>query len=346
VLSGRPKALIPQPKAKVLQWVPPGRPKALIPQPKAKVRQRAAAPPHSRSMWSRSANQWPCWSPTARPPWPKSSISASVWPAPRPMWRSAWPASACASAGSAVSAPTPSAASCSARWPARAAIARGSGSTPRAPPASCSRPAAAVAKTPRSSTTAKARPPARCRSRNSTRPTCSRPPATLGYCEHSMQLARSAGRGLSFDPNLRPSLWASQQHMRASINRLARSARWVLPGIAEGRLLTGLASPEEIAAYYLHQGAEAVVLKLGADGAYFRTLDGQAGYSAGCPVPQVVDTVGAGDGFAAGLISARLEGLAWPLALQRANWVGAQAIQVLGDMEGLPYRHQLPATHM
>ncbi|MCW5231408.1 sugar kinase [Verminephrobacter eiseniae] len=170
-------------------------------------------------------------------------------------------------------------------------------------------------------------------------------PATLGYCEHSMQLARSAGRGLSFDPNLRPSLWASQQHMRASINRLARSARWVLPGIAEGRLLTGLASPEEIAAYYLHQGAEAVVLKLGADGAYFRTLDGQAGYSAGCPVPQVVDTVGAGDGFAAGLISARLEGLAWPLALQRANWVGAQAIQVLGDMEGLPYRHQLPGCY-
>src|SRR6218665_3077270 len=34
---GRPKALTPQPKAKVFQRAPPGRPKALTPQPKAKV---------------------------------------------------------------------------------------------------------------------------------------------------------------------------------------------------------------------------------------------------------------------------------------------------------------------
>ena len=57
----------------------------------------------------------------------------------------------------------------------------------------------------------------------------------------------------------------------------------------------------------------------------------------------IVDTVGAGDAFAVGVISARLEGRAWPAALTRANWIGAQAIQVVGDMEGLPRRAQLPA---
>ena len=63
----------------------------------------------------------------------------------------------------------------------------------------------------------------------------------------------------------------------------------------------------------------------------------------GVPVERVVDTVGAGDAFAAGLISARLEGLDWPAALARANWVGAQAVQVVGDMDGLPRRAALPA---
>jgi len=168
-------------------------------------------------------------------------------------------------------------------------------------------------------------------------------PETFALSEHAMQLARAAGRGVSFDPNLRPSLWLGPAQMAAGINRLARQARWVLPGLAEGRLLTGRNTPADVAAFYLDQGAEAVVVKLGAEGAYYRTANDEAGQVPGVAVPRVVDTVGAGDGFAAGLLSARLEGLSWPEALARANWVGAQAIQVVGDMEGLPYRHQLPA---
>jgi len=66
----------------------------------------------------------------------------------------------------------------------------------------------------------------------------------------------------------------------------------------------------------------------------------------GVVVEHVVDTVGAGDGFAVGVISARLEGLSWPQALARGNWIGAQAIQVIGDMEGLPYRWQLPPERL
>lgn len=168
-------------------------------------------------------------------------------------------------------------------------------------------------------------------------------PETFALSEHAMQLARAAGRSVSFDPNLRPRLWPGPEQMAQGINRLARQARWVLPGLAEGRLLTGRDTPADIAAFYLDQGAEAVVVKLGAEGAYYRTADDEAGHVPGVAVPRVVDTVGAGDGFAAGLLSARLEGLSWPAAVARANWVGAQAIQVVGDMEGLPYRHQLPA---
>ena len=55
----------------------------------------------------------------------------------------------------------------------------------------------------------------------------------------------------------------------------------------------------------------------------------------------MVDTVGAGDGFAAGLVSALLEGLPLAQAVRRGNRVGAFAIQVAGDMEGLPNRAEL-----
>jgi len=160
--------------------------------------------------------------------------------------------------------------------------------------------------------------------------------------EHAMKAMRAAGRSISFDPNLRPRLWPGREAMAAHLNRLAGLADWVLPGLAEGRTLTGLDTPQDIAAFYLERGAQGVVIKLGADGAYWRTAQ-RDGHVAGLRVAEIVDTVGAGDAFAVGVLSGRLEGLDWPAAVARANWIGAQAIQVVGDMDGLPRRDQLPA---
>ncbi|MCM3011745.1 PfkB family carbohydrate kinase, partial [Bacillus subtilis] len=53
-------------------------------------------------------------------------------------------------------------------------------------------------------------------------------------------------------------------------------------------------------------------------------------------VERVVDTVGAGDGFAVGVVSALLEGRGIEQAVARGNRIGALAIQVIGDSEGLP----------
>jgi sugar/nucleoside kinase (ribokinase family) len=168
-------------------------------------------------------------------------------------------------------------------------------------------------------------------------------PACAELVEHTMQTLRGAGRSVSFDPNLRPRLWPDAATMRATLNRLARHADWVLPGLEEGRLLTGCDTPQDIAAFYLDRGAQAVVVKLGEQGAYVRTAEGESLSVPGVAVARVVDTVGAGDGFAVGIVSARLEGLGWPHALVRANWIAAQAIQVIGDMDGLPHREALPA---
>ena len=161
----------------------------------------------------------------------------------------------------------------------------------------------------------------------------------------SMEAMRQHGKTISFDPNLRTALWPSTHAMRQTINSLACRADWVLPGIEEGRVLTGQDEPESIAKFYLDAGVSVVVIKLGAQGAYWATARDSA-YVAGFPVDHVVDTVGAGDGFAAGVISGMLEGLTVHDAVRRGAWIGARAVQVLGDTEGLPTRDELIKAQM
>lgn len=166
---------------------------------------------------------------------------------------------------------------------------------------------------------------------------------TRELTHRTMALMRSAGRTVSFDPNLRPSLWPSEAAMREGINALAAQADWVFPGLAEGRLLTGCETPEDIARFYLDLGARLVAVKLGDRGAYFD--DGHTcGRVPAAPVEQVVDTVGAGDGFAVGVISGLLEGQPIGQAVARGVWIGARAVQVRGDTEGLPTRAVLRAA--
>jgi len=157
----------------------------------------------------------------------------------------------------------------------------------------------------------------------------------------SMDVMRAAGRTISFDTNLRPTLWSSTETMRHWINELASRADWVLPGIEEGLLLTGHTKPEDVARFYRERGAKLVVVKLGAEGAYYDSDVAGTGRVDGFPVKEVIDTVGAGDGFAAGVVSALLEGRSVPEAVRRGAWIGARAVQVLGDTEGLPTRAQL-----
>jgi len=159
---------------------------------------------------------------------------------------------------------------------------------------------------------------------------------------HMAREMRAAGKSISFDPNLRPTLWPSREAMADALNALAELADWVLPGVNEGLTLTGYAKPEDIAAFYLDRGAKGVIVKLGAHGAYFRTADDE-GIVPAAPVANVVDTVGAGDGFAVGVVSALLEGRDMRDAILRGNRIGALAIQVIGDSEGLPTRAALDA---
>lgn len=172
------------------------------------------------------------------------------------------------------------------------------------------------------------------------------PPALSDSCRKvSYELiarAKAAGVSVSFDPNLRPSLWRSREEMIQVINDLACRCDWVLPGINEGKILTGQDEASRIADFYLRAGVKTVVVKLGERGAYAKTADEELSIPA-FSVKQVVDTVGAGDGFAVGVVSALLEGFTLPEAVRRGNAIGALAVMSPGDNDGLPTSSELSA---
>lgn len=167
-------------------------------------------------------------------------------------------------------------------------------------------------------------------------------PSACALIFHMARDMRAAGRTVSFDPNLRAALWPSATVMRECLNELSGLADWVFPGLAEAQLLTGLDTVDDIVSFYIDKGCSRVAVKLGAAGAYYGTPT-ERGLCPGYVVSDVVDTVGAGDGFACGVISALIEGLPIAQAVDRGNLIGARVLGFPGDSDGLPTREEMSA---
>ncbi|MGL6175045.1 MAG: sugar kinase [Cellulosilyticaceae bacterium] len=156
--------------------------------------------------------------------------------------------------------------------------------------------------------------------------------ATLLYL---IEKAKNSGLTTSFDPNLRLTLWKDHDKMVNTINKIACKCDMVLPGVSEGKILTGFDEPKDIADFYLDRGVKIVVIKCGPEGAYVKTKT-EEHFVKGYKVDKVIDTVGAGDGFAVGFLSGVLEKLALEECTARANAIGALQVMHEGDNEGLP----------
>lgn len=151
--------------------------------------------------------------------------------------------------------------------------------------------------------------------------------------------ARKRGVLISFDPNIRLKLW-SKEEARETILKMVQLTDILFPGKEEAELLLGLTESEEIADSFMNLGVKTVALKLGRSGCYVKNNETEA-FVHGYTVDHPVDTVGAGDGYAAGFLSGYLENLSLTECAQRANAVGAMATLVKGDMEGFPYKDQV-----
>jgi 2-dehydro-3-deoxygluconokinase len=155
----------------------------------------------------------------------------------------------------------------------------------------------------------------------------------------ALDAAQRNGARVCIDVNHRAKLWSADDARRA-IDEVLPHADLLLAGADEAELLTGLADTDGAAAELRARGARAVVIKLGARGAEAHADAGVWREPAAGP-PVVRDLVGAGDGFAAGYLSALLDGARPPAALRRANACAAFAIAAVGDVTGLPRRAEL-----
>lgn len=160
----------------------------------------------------------------------------------------------------------------------------------------------------------------------------------------AVAIAKKKRALVTFDPNIRLKLW-SKAEARDVLLKLAGLSDLIMPGRNEAEILLGTGEWEQVKAYLHQAGNRYVIMKDGPDGAFYSQREGNhivnEGYVKGFPARRVVDTVGAGDGFAVGVLSGLTEGLSLQQSVARGNAIGSLAVTVHGDAEGYPTRRQL-----
>ena len=168
----------------------------------------------------------------------------------------------------------------------------------------------------------------------------------------AIELARSAGALLAFDPNYRASLWADEADFRRECARLLPESDLVKLSDEETELVTGESSPERAIAALLDAGVGAAAVTLGSRGAVVGSrASGGCVYCEGVRC-HPVDTTGAGDAFWGAFLTRFLESGTAPAAADRAaladftafaNSVGAYCAAHFGAISGMPTRAELEA---
>ncbi|MEV0948701.1 carbohydrate kinase [Rhodococcus sp. NPDC049939] len=105
---------------------------------------------------------------------------------------------------------------------------------------------------------------------------------------------------ISFDPNVRPTLIADSARARARIEHLVSMADIVKASEEDLQWYDPDRDTEDIALAWLCRGPATVVVTKGAEGAFAVCPRGAVEVAA--PAVEVIDTVGAGDAFMAGLL--------------------------------------------
>ncbi len=119
---------------------------------------------------------------------------------------------------------------------------------------------------------------------------------------YALQIAREVGALISFDPNMRPALWKSEEEGRQAMELGLRYADVVKLNETELQFLTGVATPEVGTAHLFARFPQMVLVAvtLGEKGCYYATPM-HSGAVAGIAV-EVVETVGCGDAFVAAML--------------------------------------------
>jgi sugar/nucleoside kinase (ribokinase family) len=136
-------------------------------------------------------------------------------------------------------------------------------------------------------------------------------------------IARARASGMTVSVDASSSALLSEQFLDD-----AGGADLMLPNAAEGQALTKESAPERAARLLAARFAE-VVVKLGPEGVLWTDGD-EVLRAAAAPVEAVVDSTGAGDAFAAGLLAARVDGASTAEALAAGCRLAARAVGTAG----------------
>lgn len=155
-----------------------------------------------------------------------------------------------------------------------------------------------------------------------------------------MRRAKTEGKLVVFDPNIRPDLWEDKKYMLATISRAASVSQLVLPSFGDEQTHFGDASIDETIARYRDLGNCDVVVKNDADEIAV-AFGGNRQDIAPVSGVKVIDSTGAGDSFN-GAFLARYISCGDPLeATKFASRVAATVITHHGAL--LP-REQIPTA--
>ncbi|WP_457100351.1 sugar kinase [Microbacterium sp. P5_E9] len=149
--------------------------------------------------------------------------------------------------------------------------------------------------------------------------------------EHTVARARATGALVVVDPNLRPAL-ADRAAFATALAPLRGRIDIAVGDPEELAVLAGTDTADAVAAL-LDAGCRLVVTKLGAAGATAVDNLGNAYQTVSLVGPaEVVDTIGAGDAFTAGLIASILDGQSPDAALARGSRRAATVVRTRGDI--------------
>jgi 2-dehydro-3-deoxygluconokinase len=159
------------------------------------------------------------------------------------------------------------------------------------------------------------------------------PTGLASVAKHAITEFASRHTAVVFDANLRPGLWDGEQ-ARQDFTSLRDNIDVLLAGDEELAMLVPDTPPDTAAAALCEQGMRAVVVKAGAKGSvvyepWQRTAIGPF------PVRRVVDPVGAGDAFAAGMVCGILRSWSMVDSCRLGARLGASAVTASGDWEAV-----------
>ena len=110
---------------------------------------------------------------------------------------------------------------------------------------------------------------------------------------------------------------------------------YFLPSFEEAVELSGKTDPEEMADVFLAYGPKIVVIKLGKDGCFIKTHEGEKYNILTYDRIKAVDTTGAGDSFCAGFLTATVKGKSLYDCGKFGNAVGTHCVMAKGASTGI-----------